>query len=174
MPSRLATQIEPTFNGVIHTGPRLTWNGIELHPRIHQALAALAVVAGFATGNHIGPFMQATTAAWHNMIDGELSVDAAAVLAREVIADENLATAELDAWAWPTHKCPQSYDRGHLKSAVSCVEILVPLLQHICLAPKYEHKSSSNVAHVQWFIVLVKYQYGVVHPAEPFGSGLPR
>lgn len=53
------------------------------------------------------------------------------------------------------------------------MKVLVLLLQHIGFAPKYEHKGTANVAHVQGFIVLIEHQYGVVHPAEPFGSGLP-
>ena len=48
------------------------------------------------------------------------------------------------------------------------------LLQHIGLAAENQHKSTSNVAHVQWFIVLIQDQNCIVHPAEPFGSGLRR
>ena len=107
------------------------------------------------------------------MINGHIFLPTAAVLTGEFVTNEDLAATELDARAGPTHKCPQSNDRGHLKSLACGVELLVTLLQHVGLAPKYEHKCTPNVAHVQRFIVLVEHQYGVVHPAEPFGSGLP-
>jgi hypothetical protein len=48
------------------------------------------------------------------------------------------------------------------------MKVVVALLQGIRLATENEHEGSSNVAHVQRLIVLVKYQYRAVHPAESF------
>lgn len=174
MPVWLTAQIKPTLDGVVHTRAGFVWLGVQYHACILQALAAFAMVAGFAAGNYIGPLVSTTPTARDDVIDCQIFIDATAILTGEAVADEYLTTAELDAWPGPTHKCPQSYDRGHLKGAAGRMEELLTLLQHIGLAAKDEHEGSSNVAHVQWFIVLVEHQYGVVHPAEPFGSGLPR
>lgn len=173
MPIGLTSQIEPSLDGVVHTRSRFVWLACQHHSRILHAFAPLAVIAGLTAGDDICPLVLTATAARHDVIDREVFIHAAAVLARKSISNEYLSPRELDAGTWPTHKCPQSNDRGHLKCLATCVEELLALLQHIGLAPKYEHKRTSNVAHVQWFIVLVEHQYGVVHPAEPFGSGLP-
>lgn len=115
MPIGLSAQIESTFDGVVHTRTWLEWYRVEFHPRLSEALVTFTVVTGLAAGDNIRPLMSTTPAAWHDVIDREVLLHPTAVLTGEMIADEYLTTAKLDARPGPTHKCPQSNDRGHLE-----------------------------------------------------------
>lgn len=174
MPGWLATQIKPTFNRVVGTGTWFTWYRPQLHTSFDNALAALAMIAGLAASDDVGPLMLSSATTRNNVIDREIVSETAAVLADEAIADEDLATTELDAWSRSAYECSQSNDRWRGVGATGGVNTMRMLLQHIGFAAENEHESTPNVAHVQWFIVLIQNQYCIVHPAEPFGSGLRR
>ncbi|MCO5216598.1 MAG: hypothetical protein M9950_10680 [Thermomicrobiales bacterium] len=132
------------------------------------------MVAGLTAGDDVGPFVLTTAATRHNVIDGEIVTEPTAVLAGESVANEDFAAAEFDARSWSPYECPQTDDRWGGIGATSGVNTMGMVLQHVSFAAEYEHESTPNVAHVQWFIVLVQNQYCIVHPAEPFGSGLRR
>lgn len=171
-PIRLSSQIKPTFNRVIGAWARLAGHSVEFHPCFQHALAPLAVIAGLAASHHICPFVLAATTAWYHMIDREVAPVTAAVLTSKTVADEYFATVKFHSWTWPPDKCPQPNDRGDSVGSQLGMKMLGALLQNIRLPTKNEHNRTANVAHIQWFIVLVEHQNSVVHPAEPFGSGL--
>lgn len=168
MPVWLPAQIETSLNRVVDAWSRFVGNSVEHHARFLHALGALAVITGATAGDNVVPRVPATATAGNHVIDGQISAVISTILARVVIANENLAPAQFDAWARASYEGPESNDRGRLKSTLGGVQSVIVLLEHISLATKYEHKGPSNVAHVQRFIVLVQYQDGGVHPAEPF------
>src|SRR5688500_3281848 len=67
------------------------------HSRLRDRLAALAMVAGPAGGDQVVPLVEATAVLRHDVVDGQVAADAAAVLAGVAVAAEDLAPAQLDA-----------------------------------------------------------------------------
>lgn len=109
-PIRLAAEIQPSLNGVIHTWSRFVRFACQYHPRILQALAALAMVARLTAGNYVRPLVASPATARHDMIDSHIFIHTSTVLTCEAISNENLPPRELDSRSGPTHKCPQSDD----------------------------------------------------------------
>src|SRR5690554_2192052 len=108
------------------------------------------------------------------MVNGEVVAADAAVLAGVMVADKDLAAGELHAWPGATDEVGQPDDGGGGIDVAGRGDADEALFKNLGLPTEDEQEGPSNIADVERLIVLIEHQYGVIHPADPLGSGLPR
>ena len=71
----------------------------EVHPRLSRRFAPLTMIAHLTGRDQIVPRMAATARPGDDVVDRELDIATAAILAGVVVADEDFSAGELDAGA---------------------------------------------------------------------------
>jgi len=72
---------------------------LQVHSRLGGRFAPLAMIAHLAGGDQIVPRVPASARPRDDVVDGQLDVGASAILAGEIVADEDFFAGELDSGA---------------------------------------------------------------------------
>ena len=108
--------------------------------------------------------MFAAEAAWDNMVYSEFSRLFAAVLAGVIVSKEHLASAHFSLCAGSFNHVDQADHGGQREGQGGAADITGVLLQHLSLAPPYQHNRPPCPANIKRLVVLVEDQdRGVDH-----------
>src|ERR1035437_7879162 len=131
--------------------------------RFVEELAALAVVAGLASGDEVLPAVGAAAVARHDVIEGEVAGLAAAVLAGIAIAAENLSARQLDPRPRLTDLVLEADHGGRAVIRPRRPDQLMVVFEHFCSLPEHQPEGARQIAHVQWLVVLIEHKDHAVH-----------
>jgi hypothetical protein len=106
----------------------------ELHVCFLRGAAGLAVVAVLAGGHDVVPGMLAAPIAGEDVVKGEVSRLASAVLAGVAVAQEDVAAAEASAGARSSDYVDEANNRGDLKNEGGATQVASAVLQNLGLA----------------------------------------
>src|SRR5215213_5639353 len=167
--------LDAAFDGVVAPGTWLARFLAQDHPRFSRELTPFAMVARLARGNQIVPGVQSAAGAGHDVVDSQIVALPPAILAGVAIADEDFTPRELHPRPRPVDQIDHADHRGRGKDARRRLHDPAVGLQHFRLAVEDEQDRPTDVADVQWFVVLIEYQDSAIHPADASPvSGLPR
>jgi hypothetical protein len=134
----------------------------ELHVCFLRGATGLAVVAVLAGGYHVVPGVLAAPIAREDVVQGEVSRLASAVLAGVAVAQEDVAAAEASAGARSSDYVDEANNRGDLKNEGGATKVASPVLQHLGLASAHQDEGAAGVADVKRLVVLIENQYGYI------------
>lgn len=125
--------------------------------------AALAMIARSARGDDICPGMLTTKVSWDDVIDREACFAATTVLARIIVASEDLAPGEAHMWSWTMDLDFEPDDRGPGDLLRDSPQVTTPVRHHRSLSPKNQHDRAPCSAYVDRFEIRVEDQDRCVH-----------
>jgi hypothetical protein len=106
--------------------------------------------------------MLAAPIAGEDVIKGEVSRLASAVLAGVAVAQEDVAAAEASAGSRPSYYVDEADNRGDLKNEGEATQVASAVLQHLGFASAHQDEGSASIADVKRLVVLIENQYGCI------------
>jgi len=156
------------LDGVVRPGARAERLARELHPRLAQSLATLAVVAGLARADEILPGVRAIARLRHDVIDRQVTALQSAILAGIPIADEDLATGQLHLRAGTLDQCGEADYRRDAVIVVYGVQDQAILFEDFGLTGEDHHQGALDVANVEGFVILIEDEHLGVQRRPPY------
>ena len=174
VPVGLDRSVQSALDRVIETCSRFVGLLVKGQPRLSNALAALAMIACPAGRDNVVPHVKTAPRARDDVIDRQVGNLAIAILAGVIVTNEDFTPGQLDSWPGAANEVDESNDGRCREPGRRARQRMRFGFEDFGFAADYEHECASNVTHVERLIILVQYEYGVVHPADTFRSGLPR
>ena len=147
----------------VHVTARLEGRPRKPHPRLVGEPPALSVVAVLARCNQVVPRVRAAAVTRNDVVQGQIVRLRAAVLARVLVAEEDLAPAESHPRARPLYAVLQPNDRRRPKDLRGRADVVMVVLDDLCLLAEDESKRPSDIADVEGLVIRVKKQYDAIH-----------
>jgi hypothetical protein len=116
---------------------------------------SLAVVAVLAGGYHVLPVVLAAPIAGEDVVEGEVSRPASAVLAGVAVTQEDIAAAEPSPRPRPSNYIDQANNRGDLKNEGEATQVAPSVLQHFGLASIHQDEGAASVADVNTAVSVI-------------------
>lgn len=171
LPIIVEADVESTFDGVVLACPWFARLATERHARLGYALASLAMIARLTSRDHIFPGVKTTARARNHVVNRQVGNLVVAILTCVVVAHEDFAAGEFDARSRSADQGNESDDRRHRVRTGRAMEHEGVSFEYLGFPTEYQHHCPPGVAHIEWFVVLVQNQYGVIHPADLSGQG---
>src|SRR5215469_13139454 len=93
-------------------------------------MVALLAIACFTTSHQILPCALSTTGARHHVIEGQFAGMLATILARFIIAQQDIDASGLKHHAWYAYISEQLHDDGSFQLKTACPNALLNQLTH--------------------------------------------
>ena len=117
-------------------GRRFLGDMQKMHMRLFHLSASLAVITGGAGRDQIRPDMLPTHVARNDMIDRQVALALAAILAGIIVAPEKFAARELDTRTWPMDLRFQPNDRWTREQFCNRADVPASVCDHTGLPCK--------------------------------------
>ena len=134
----------------------------ELHVCFLRGAAGFAVVAILAGGHYVLPVVLAAPIAGEDVVQGEVSRLASAVLAGVAVTQEDIAAAETSPGPRPSDYIDQANNGWDFKNEGGATQIAPPVLQHLGFASVHQDEGTTSIAYVERLVILIENQYGCI------------
>jgi hypothetical protein len=128
-----------------------------------RSATGLAVVAVLAGSDDVIPVVLAAAIAREDVVKGEVTRAASAVLAGVAVTQEDIAAAEASARLRSSDNVDEANNGGDLKNEGGATQVAPPVLQHLGLASVHQDEGTTRVADVERLVILIENQYGCVY-----------
>jgi hypothetical protein len=134
----------------------------EVHVCFTRGATGLAVVAVLTGGDDVIPVVLAAAIAGEDVVEGEVTRAASAVLAGVAVAQEDIAAAEASAGPRSSDYVDETDNGGDLKNEGGATQVAPPVLQHLGFASVHQDEGATRITDVERFVILIKNQYGCI------------
>jgi hypothetical protein len=100
--------------------------------------------------------------AGEDVVEGEVTRAASAVLAGVAVAQEDVAAAEAPARVRASDYVDEANNRGDLKYEGGAMQVAPSILQHLGFASVDEDEGATSIADVEGLVILIKNEYGCI------------
>lgn len=159
LPPALAdASVECSLDRVVAAGSWLSGSGLQFQPGFFDRFATFAVVALPASGNQIVPGVWTIFRPGDDVIDGEILCLDTAVLAGEVIPDEDLPPAKFHPGVGTLDHVHEANHRRSVEHRRGRVDHQVILFEDFGFAVEDEDDRPADIADIERFVVRIEHK----------------
>ena len=123
---------------------------------LDQRFATLSVVAGSTSTDQIIPRVDAATGPGNDVVNSEFTSSHTAVLASEVITNEDLTPAKFNTGAWTANHVRETDYRGRIIAIPGCRHADIVRLEDFRFTGNHEDDRPPNVADIERLVIMVQ------------------